>query len=241
MTAALSDTVSASMLDRFTAIIDAFDDAAGGLTLDQIAGRTGLPRSTTHRILDQLVRLRWLTHAGRGYRLGARAAAWGAGESPEVGLRSAAAPVLHDLHLRTGAVVHLGVLDRGHIVHLDKLGGPSARRVPTSVGSRVAAPGVALGVAALAGLSPEEVMAEVAHLTDWQPDAAWWAELHHARRRVAVRQGDYAQPMVSVAATIGARAAIGIVAPDRLSAQRYQPLIASAAARVARALAGAPD
>ena len=38
MTAALSDTVSASMLDRFTAIIDAFDDAAGGLTLDQIAG-----------------------------------------------------------------------------------------------------------------------------------------------------------------------------------------------------------
>ena len=29
MTAALSDTVSASMLDRFTAIIDAFDDAAG--------------------------------------------------------------------------------------------------------------------------------------------------------------------------------------------------------------------
>ena len=75
MTAALSDTVSASMLDRFTAIIDAFDDAAGGLTLDQIAGRTGLPRSTTHRILDQLVRLRWLTHAGRGYRLRARAAA----------------------------------------------------------------------------------------------------------------------------------------------------------------------
>lgn len=74
MTAALSDTVSASMLDRFTAIIDAFGDAAGGLTLDQIAGRTGLPRSTTHRILDQLVRLRWLTHAGRGYRLGRSAA-----------------------------------------------------------------------------------------------------------------------------------------------------------------------
>ncbi len=241
MTAALSETVSASMLDRFTAIIDAFDDAAVGLTLDQIAGRTGLPRSTTHRILDQLVRLRWLTHSGRGYRLGARASAWGAGESADVRLRSAAAPVLHDLHLRTGAVVHLGVLDRGHIVHLDKLGGPTARQVPTSVGSRVPAHRVALGVAALAGLSPEDVMAELGQLPDWQPDATWWAELHNVRRRVAVRQGDYIDAMVSVAATVGHRAAIGIVTPDRLSAQRCQPLLATAAARVARVLAGAPD
>ena len=64
MTAAFSDS-PASMLDRFTAIIDAFDDDAAVLSLDQIAVRTGLPRSTTHRILDQLVRLRWIGHGRR--------------------------------------------------------------------------------------------------------------------------------------------------------------------------------
>ena len=94
MTAALSDTAPASMLDRFTAIIDAFEDISAGLTLDQIAARAHLPRSTTHRILDQLVRLQWLTHSGRGYRLGARTSAWGAGDSADVRLRSVAAPVL---------------------------------------------------------------------------------------------------------------------------------------------------
>ncbi len=108
MTAALTDTAPASMLDRFTAIIDAFEDASAALTLDQIAARARLPRSTTHRILDQLVRLRWLTHSGRGYRLGARTSSWGTGESADARLRSVAAPVLHDLQMRTGAVVHLG-------------------------------------------------------------------------------------------------------------------------------------
>jgi len=239
MTAALSDIAPSSMLDRFTAIIDSFDDTGVGLTLDQIAGRTGLPRSTTHRILDQLVRLRWLTHTGRGYRLGARASAWGAGEAADVRLRSAAAPVLHDLQLGTGAVVHLGVLDRGHIVHLDKLGGSSARQVPTAVGVRLPAHRVALGVAALASLPPEDVIAQLRHIDpDEQPEASWWAELYTVRRRVAVRHGDYAIGMVSVAAAVGSRAAIGIVTPDRVLAQRCQPVVAAAAARVARALAG---
>ncbi len=43
MTAALTDTAPASMLDRFTAIIDAFEDTSAGLTLDQIAARAHLP------------------------------------------------------------------------------------------------------------------------------------------------------------------------------------------------------
>lgn len=241
MTAALSDTAPASMLDRFTAIIDAFEDSSAGLTLDQIAARAHLPRSTTHRILDQLVRLQWLTHAGRGYRLGARTSAWSAGEAADARLRSIAAPVLHEMQLRTGAVVHLGLLDRGEIVHLDKLGGPSARQVPTSVGVRIPAPRVALGVAALAGLSPEDVVAELGHVHGWEPDPTWWAELHNVRRRVVIRQGDYGSPMVSVAATVGCRAAIGIVTADRILAQRCQPVVASSAARIARALAGAPS
>ena len=97
---------------------------------------------------------------------------------------------------------------------------------------------VALGVAALAGLSPEDVVAELSHIRGWQPDPTWWGELHNVRRRVAVRNGDYAESMVSVAATVGSRAAIGVVTPDRILAQRCQPLVAAAAAAIARALAG---
>ena len=71
-----------TMVDRFTSIIDAFDDTTVGLSLDQVAARAELPRSTTHRILDHLVRLSWVSHSDRGYGLGDRAMSWGAGTPP---------------------------------------------------------------------------------------------------------------------------------------------------------------
>jgi len=123
------------MVDRFTSIIDVFDDTTVGLSLDQVAARAELPRSTTHRILDHLVRLNWLSHSERGYGLGKRALSWGAGDLSDLRLREAAAPVLHDLQVDTGAVIHLGVLDGRDIVHVDKLGGRSAMHVPTRVGT----------------------------------------------------------------------------------------------------------
>jgi DNA-binding IclR family transcriptional regulator len=212
-----------TMVDRFTSIIDAFDDATVGLSLDQVAARAELPRSTTHRILDHLVRLNWLSHSERGYGLGRRAMSWGAGDAADLRLREAAAPVLHDLQISTGAVVHLGVLVGRHIVHVDKLGGGFA--VPTRVGSRGPADQLALGLAVLAALPPEGV------------DLALSAELYRIRRTGVVRRrGDYGPGLTSVAATIDSRAAVGIVLPDNVCAERYQPLVVNGAAKVRRAL-----
>jgi DNA-binding IclR family transcriptional regulator len=210
-----------TMVDRFTSIIDVFDDATVGLSLDQVAARAELPRSTTHRILDHLVRLHWLQHSAHGYGLGARAVSWGAGEAADLRLREAAAPVLHGLHVRTAAVTHLGVLDGPDVVHIDKLGGSSAERVPTRVGTRIAAHRVALGMAALAAAPPEDTGADLA------------AEMHRVRRAGGlVRAGDYAAGLTSVAATVGRRAAVGIVLPGNVCGDRYLPLVTEAAARI---------
>ncbi len=210
-----------TMVDRVTSIIDVFDDATVGLSLDQVAGRADLPRSTTHRILDHLVRLKWLCHTDRGYGLGARAMSWGAGDAADLRLREAAAPTLHQLHVRTAAVVHLGVLDGGDVVHVDKLGAPAADRVPTSVGSRIRAERVALGLAVLAMLSPEEV----------------GVDLHRVRKAGGlVRTDDYAPGLTSVAAAVDRRASVGIVLPDNLSGDRFLPLVLDAAGRIRRAL-----
>lgn len=213
-----------TMVDRFTAIIDAFDDTTVGLSLDQVAARAALPRSTTHRILDHLVRLNWLSRTERGYGLGKRAMSWGAGDAADLRLREAAAPVLHDLQLSTGAVVHLAVLNGRHIVHVDKLGGPS---VPTRVGTRALATELALGLAVLAAGPLDDV------------DNAIIAELHHIRRAgVVCRRGDYGPGLTSVAAAIDRRAAAGIVLPDSVSPDRYQPLVIAAATRIRRELGG---
>jgi DNA-binding IclR family transcriptional regulator len=214
-----------TMVDRFTSIIDAFDDVTVGLSLDQVATRAALPRSTTHRILDHLVRLNWLSHSERGYGLGRRAMSWGAGDAADLRLREAAAPVLQDLQIATAAVVHLGVLVGRHIVHVDKLGDRSAVPVPTRVGSRYPAEQLALGIAVLAARPPEDV------------DSALCAELHRIRHAGVVhRCGDYGPRLTSVAATIDGRSALGIVLPDNVSPARHRPLVRWAAVRVGEAL-----
>jgi DNA-binding IclR family transcriptional regulator len=211
-----------TMVDRFTSIIDVFDDTTVGLSLDQVAARAELPRSTTHRILDHLVRLNWLSHSDRGYGLGKRALSWGAGDLTDLRLREAAAPVLHDLLVDTGAVIHLGVLDGRDIVHVDKLGGRSAVHVPTRVGTRFVATDVALGIAVLAALPPEDVD----------------VDLHRVRRTgVVCRRGDYGAGLTSVAATIDRRASVGIVLPDTVFPDRYYPLMLAAANRIRDGLA----
>ncbi len=117
-----------SMVERMTLILDAFDGRASRLTLEEVACRTQLPRSTVHRILDQLVRLNWVEHASFGYCLGRRALGLGGGDGGHSEIRAAAAPLLHELHMQTGMVVHLAVLDGSESVYLDKVGGVSRRR-----------------------------------------------------------------------------------------------------------------
>jgi len=83
-----------SMVERMTLIMDCFEGSNTRLLLEEISRRTGLPRSTAHRILDQLVRLQWVEHTRAGYLLGRRVRTWGARESGHADLRAAAAPWL---------------------------------------------------------------------------------------------------------------------------------------------------
>ena len=149
--------VPPSMVERITLIMDAFECRAAMLTLEQMTTRTGLPRSTAHRILDQLVQEAWVRHTQSGYCLGPRALAFGGQDGTHGEIRAAAASVIQELHLRTGLVVHLGVLDDADVLYLDKVGGPFATRLPSRVGGRVPAHTTAIGKAMLAWLPPERV------------------------------------------------------------------------------------
>ncbi|MCU1590569.1 MAG: IclR family transcriptional regulator [Frankiales bacterium] len=146
-----------SMVERMTLIMSAFDGASPWLTLQQIADRSGLPRSTVHRILESLCRLRWLDHTGGGYRLGMRSLELGGLAVAHNELREATAPLLHDLHLRTSTTAHLAVLDRLDIVYLDRVAGRAGAAVATRVGGRTPAHATAAGKAILAWTDPRQV------------------------------------------------------------------------------------
>ncbi|MDX6198164.1 MAG: hypothetical protein QOJ79_1315 [Actinomycetota bacterium] len=146
-----------SMVERMTLIMGAFDGASPWLSLQQIADRSGLPRSTVHRILESLCRLRWLDHTGGGYRLGMRSLELGGLAVAHNELREATAPLLHDLHLRTQTTAHLAILDRLDIVYLDRIAGRHGAAVATRVGGRTPAHATAAGKAILAWTDPRQV------------------------------------------------------------------------------------
>src|SRR6202034_1086110 len=138
-----------AVIDRIALVLDAFD-GPGRLTLAQLVRRTGLPRSSAHRVLERLVQLRWLRRSGRDYELGMRLVELGSLAVHQDRLVRAAAPLLGELHRATGLVVHLAVLDGPDVVYLDKISDRALGATPTRVGGRQPAHCTAVGKAILA-------------------------------------------------------------------------------------------
>jgi len=146
---------ASSMVSRMTAILDTFDSSNCCRSLQDIASSTGLPRSTAHRILEQLEQLGWVQHSSMsGYRLGWRANRLPSRANEESQLREVAAPHLQALAAHTHLIVHLAVLDGAFVRYLDKIGS-GASRVPSRVGGSLPAHLTAVGRAAMAYVDPE--------------------------------------------------------------------------------------
>lgn len=236
-----------SMVERMTLILDAFPQRTSRLTLEEVARSTHLPRSTAHRILDQLVRLQWLDHTSFGYSLGRRAVQLGGGDDATE-LRSAASPFLHDLMLRTGLTVHLAVLDGGQVCYLDKLGGRFATSVPSRVGGHAPAHSTALGKAMLAWLDPEDIEERVGAAMSRRTEStiidlnALHQEMHRIRTRrgLAFEQGECFEHIGCAAAAVhapeGPIAAISLVGNAGTQLQRVGPLLLDAARQISLSL-----
>lgn len=229
-----------SMLDRMTLIMDCFTAQAARLTLEEVSRTTGLPRSTTHRILVDLVRLGWLRQIPHGYALGSRTMAFSGGESGHGRLREATAESLHDLALRTGMVVHLAVLADSEIVYLDKVGGRLATQVPSRVGGHAPAHSTALGKSMLAWLTPEEVDARIGPAIGrvTTRTISRLPTLHQELRRIRERKGlafergecfpEVACVAVAVRSLEGPVASISLCGNRGVPLERVAPLVAHA-------------
>lgn len=242
-----------SMVERMTLIMDVFEGRTARLSLEEVARSTQLPRSTAHRILDQLVRLRWLEHTGLGYGLGRRALGLGGGDGAHSRIREAAAARLHHLQIQTGLVVHLAVLDGAEVHYLDKVGGRFAAAVPSRVGGRAPAHSTALGKAMLAWLEPEDVETRAAesigrltHRTIADLGTLH-QELNRIRRRhgLAFERGECFPDIACVAAAVrgpeGPVAAISLVGDAWSPLEKVAPLVVDAARQVSHELFPEPQ
>lgn len=159
MSGAVDETVG--VLDRVTAIFEAFDDDDSGLGVSELALRSGLPKSTVSRLVADLVRQRYLERDGRLVRLGLRLFELGQLADGPHRLRAAALPVLAELRHATGATLHLAILESREMTYVAVLRGRDSLRDSARVGGRVPPTSAALGRAVLAHVPAAEAEVDV--------------------------------------------------------------------------------
>ena len=120
------------------------------LRLTDVARRSGLPLTTTHRLTGELHRHNLIAHVDGGMQLGTRLFELGEHVPRKRLLRDAALPYMEDLYEVTHETVQLGVLDGTDVLYIEKIGGHRQARSPSRVGGRVSATCTALGKALLA-------------------------------------------------------------------------------------------
>jgi DNA-binding IclR family transcriptional regulator len=135
----------ANVLGRAALILESFDGPTG-LSLSELTRRTGLPKSTTHRLVAELVRLRLLDSDGRLITLGTRLAELAELVPRRNTLREAALPAMSDLRDATRLRVDLAVLEGVNTLLVASMDtpDPTAPRRPATLAAHASAAGKAL-------------------------------------------------------------------------------------------------
>jgi DNA-binding IclR family transcriptional regulator len=151
-----------SLLSRAAAIVGAFDERDPVLSLVELSRRTGLAKSTVHRIVGELVTLRVLERqpAGDGYRLGMWLFERGELVPEHRSLSEAALPVMEDLREATRQRIHLAVLEGVDVVYVEILG-TGGLEVVSRTGGRLPAHATGVGKAILAYSPAATVQARI--------------------------------------------------------------------------------
>lgn len=237
-----------SVVSKLFATLDVFSDGPARLTLTQIARRTGLPTSTTARLLHALTQEGWLERRAvdGSYQIGMRLWELGALAPRKRDLRDAAIPYLQDLYEAVHQNVQLAVLDEGEALCIERVYGKHAVDNETDAGGRLPLHATATGKALLAH-APEGVLARVlagplmqhtpSTLTD---PTALRQELSRIRTTgIAISREERTEGVVAIASPIrsvhrGLVGAVGIVAPAGVSVDRLGPAVRTVALAIAR-------
>ena len=147
-----------------------------------IAQRLGTPRSTTHRLLGSLVQAGWLHHIPyRGYLLGPKLLWLGQHALEQRPLAALARPHLLRLAEQTGDTVHLGTLEAGEVLYLDKVAGTQGLEMRSRVGQRMPLASTGIGKALMLGIEED----------GWKP---LWQQARAGREPARDARGPRAAP-----------------------------------------------
>lgn len=127
------------------------------MSIRELAQRSGVPRSTTHRLVTELLDWGALERGPGGVRLGVKLFELGTMAPTQGTLREAASPFLHTLSEVTRLTANLAIREGGNIVYLEKISSPTLRVPHSRLGGRGLLHATGLGKAILAFSPVHEV------------------------------------------------------------------------------------
>ncbi len=141
-----------SLVRRTLRILETIKDApTAGLTLSEISRRSGVPLTTTHRIVGELRDWGALERDEAGeYRIGLRLWEVTAVTPRTEGLQRVALPFMQDLFETTRRGVHLAVREKDQVVFVECFLSPDTAADRARVGGRYALHATAVGLVLLA-------------------------------------------------------------------------------------------
>ena len=235
---------------RALAVLDCFAADTPALTLSEIARRLGLPVSSTHRQIKELVRWGALERDESGrYSIGLHLWEVGALAPRSKGVREAAMPFLEDLYEATHENVQVAILDGNEVVYVERLFSHHATRIIARPGARLPLHATGVGRVLLAHAGPDLVNEVLARPLKRYTEYSMVDPRELRRELATVRKAGYAISdrqfelvSTSVAAPIcGAGnnvvAALSIIVPSRDGTARgFVPAVVAAARGISRAL-----
>ena len=246
----MDDDERRSVLRRALRILETFGVAKAGLSLSEISRRSGVPLTTTYRIVRELAEWGALERDGAGtYRIGLRLWEVAALAPRSVGLQRVALPFMQDLYETTRRGVHLAVREDHEVVFVERFVSPETASERPRVGGRYALHATAVGLVLLAH-APIELQEDVLAgpleaFTPWTYSSE--RELREVladvrRRGYAISDRQISPDFVSVAAPIYGPentvvAALSLIVPHTDSYGPHQAHLVQATARgISRAL-----
>jgi DNA-binding IclR family transcriptional regulator len=149
------------VVTRVLQLLGSFTAQRPEMTLTELSRHAGVPLSTAHRMVNQLVGWGALERDENGvYRIGLRLWELGALAPRGPGLRERALPYLEDLSQVTRENVQMAVREGAAIIFVEHIAGSGAVPVFTRVGGRLPTTATGVGLVLLAH-APVEVQDEV--------------------------------------------------------------------------------
>ncbi|MEO6924683.1 MAG: IclR family transcriptional regulator [Bryocella sp.] len=155
----MADLSNANSVERAFAILEMLNTSRRGWNVSEISRKLGLPKSSTHVLISTLCRLAYIKEAGTGRRFQLSAKMYGLGSNalhatplPEISL-----PHMHWAVQQSHLTSHIGILEKGQIIFIQKVDGPGIIKFDTYLGKCSELHCTGLGKALLA-YQPEEMV-----------------------------------------------------------------------------------